>query len=155
MRGSCSARLLVKATWGSRANSSTTASCSRQIGGKAPPALLLAGRADLDLGIDMLDDLLEQDIDTGAALVRLCGHRNQILATMVTEGHLGNRHRLHRAGVARRGSMIINMLRISTRTSSLTLPAAHKASNWDLTLSTSARTDCLSTEAIDAAAMIR
>ena len=41
------------------------------------------------------------------------------------------------------------------RTSSLTLPAAHKASNPDLTLSTSARTDCLSTVAMDTAGVIR
>ena len=51
-----------------------------------PPALLLAGRIRLDPGIDMIDHPLEWDIDSGMALMRLCGHRGQLLAAVVAEG---------------------------------------------------------------------
>jgi hypothetical protein len=42
-------------------------------------------RARLDLGIDVRDDLLEDDVDLGAPIVALTGDLVQILAALLAE----------------------------------------------------------------------
>ena len=71
-----------------------------QVGREASLERGAADRALLDLGVDMLDRLLEQDIDVRSPLMTLAGRLAQILATVIAKLDGGDRHRLAGAGIA-------------------------------------------------------
>ena len=63
-------------------------------------------RAGFDLGVDVADDLLEDDVDLGAPLVTARGDLAQVFAAFLAGADLGDRNGLDGAGVRRAARIV-------------------------------------------------
>jgi len=82
--------------------------------GNGGSGVLVALWAALDFGVHVDDDLLEDDVDSGAPLVCAASGLAQVLSAVLAEADFGDLNALHGAGVCRARLIELFALTVAT-----------------------------------------